>query len=98
MKRTLINQPGIGRLKALPLRLLSGPTFGYDPKASDLLHMGDGNHGGYHMVIAFGAPQTWMELAELLEDNEWKEMLGEFGEFICWLMKKAQEERREASR
>ncbi|POO83204.1 hypothetical protein CXP52_00445 [Bacillus paralicheniformis] len=72
---------GIGRLKALPLRLLSGPTFGYDPEASDLLHMGDGNHGGYHMVIAFGAPQTWMELAELLEDVEWKEMLGEFGEF-----------------
>lgn len=46
-----------------------------------LHHMGDGIAGGYHMIIAFGAPQVWMELAELLDDREWEDMLSEFGEF-----------------
>ena len=68
-------------LKLLPLRLLSGPTFEYDPATSMLHHMGDGIAGGYHMIIAFGAPQVWMELAELLDDREWEDMLSEFGEF-----------------
>ncbi|MBG9916808.1 hypothetical protein CHH92_02665 [Bacillus sonorensis] len=72
---------GIDQLKALQLRLLSGPTFEYDPEDARLLHMGDGNKGGYHMVIAFGAPQVWMELAGLLEDEEWSDMLAEFGDF-----------------
>lgn len=72
---------GINTLKNLPFRLLSGPTFGYDPKTSTLLHMGDGNEGGYHMVIAFGGPQVWMELDQLLRDEEWENMLAEFGEF-----------------
>ena len=71
---------GMNILKNLPLRLLSGPTFGYDPETSKLFHLGDGT-GGYHMIIAFGAPQVWMELADLLKDDEWKEMLAEFGEF-----------------
>ncbi len=35
------------------------------------------------MIIAFGAPQVWMELAELLDDEVWKEMLAEFGEFYA---------------
>jgi hypothetical protein len=72
---------GIETLKKLPLRLLSGPTFGYEPETSTLLHMGDGNEGGYHMVIAFGGPQAWMEIAENLDDEEWEDMLAEFGEF-----------------
>lgn len=74
---------GIDILKKLPLRLLSGPTFEYDPTTSKLIHMGDGNEGGYHMVIAFGGPQSWMEIAQLLEDDEWEDMLIEFGEFYC---------------
>ncbi|MCC3355901.1 hypothetical protein [Bacillus sp. REN16] len=72
---------GIEKLKQLPLRLLSGPTFGYDPLTSTLHHMGDGNEGGYHMVVAFGGPQAWFEIAELLDDEEWEKMLTEFGEF-----------------
>ncbi|MDQ0231365.1 hypothetical protein J2S19_002648 [Metabacillus malikii] len=72
---------GMNVLKGLPMRLLSGPTFGYDPSTSKLIHMGDGNEGSYHMVIAFGAPQTWFEIADAFEDNEWKDMLVEFGEF-----------------
>jgi hypothetical protein len=72
---------GIETLKKLPFRLLSGPTFGYDPETSTLAHMGDGNAGGYHMVIAFGGPQAWMEMAQILGDKEWEDMLAEFGEF-----------------
>ncbi|ATH95233.1 hypothetical protein COP00_23820 [Bacillus glycinifermentans] len=77
-------QKGIAQLKTLPLRLLSGPSFEYDPASAKLIHIGDGNEGGYHMVIAFGAPQVWMELAGLLEDEEWCDMLAEFGE--CYVL------------
>ncbi|MDQ0257352.1 hypothetical protein J2S74_004810 [Evansella vedderi] len=72
---------GMEQLKNMPFRLLSGPTYGYDPSTSKLYHIGDGNVGGYHMIISFGAPQVWMELANLIEDEEWKDMLAEFGEF-----------------
>ncbi|WP_246880113.1 hypothetical protein [Bacillus suaedae] len=72
---------GIETLKKLPLRLLSGPTFGYDPDTSTLLHMGEDGVGAYHMVIAFGGPQAWMDIAGSIEDPEWEEMLAEFGEF-----------------
>ncbi|WP_338789451.1 hypothetical protein [Metabacillus sp. FJAT-53654] len=72
---------GIEELKQLPLRLLSGPNFGYNPVTNELLHMGDGNSGAYHMIIAFGGPQAWMELSQLLDDDEWDDMLVEFGEF-----------------
>ncbi|MEK3886401.1 exo-rhamnogalacturonan lyase family protein [Bacillus sp. FSL K6-3431] len=70
----------IDQLKSLPMKLLSGPTFGYDPRTNDLYPMGDGLNA-YHMVIAFGAPQAWIEIAELIDDHEWEEMLSEFGEF-----------------
>jgi len=71
---------GISGLKTLPLRLLSGPTFGYEPETNELIHIGDGK-GAYHMVIAFGAPQAWIEIAQELEDAEFENMLIEFGEF-----------------
>ena len=74
---------GINDLKELPLRLLSGPAFGYDPETSHLHHMGDGITHGYHMMIAFGAPQLWLELVRLLDDPEWEEMVVEFGEFYA---------------
>ncbi len=74
---------GINTLKQLPFRLLSGPNMGYDPKTSSLHHMGDGN-GAYHMVIAFGGPQAWMEIAGLISDEEWVDMLAEFGEFYVF--------------
>ncbi|SDY03219.1 hypothetical protein SAMN05421736_101185 [Evansella caseinilytica] len=70
---------GINCLKALPLRLLSGPTFEYDPATAKLHHIGDGT-GSYHMVIAFGAPQVWWDIARLLEDESWEEMMADFGE------------------
>ncbi|AEI44150.1 hypothetical protein [Paenibacillus mucilaginosus] len=67
-------------MKGMPHRLLTGPTFGYDPKTGELLHMSDDNWGR-HLMICMGAPQVWFELAELLGDDQWREMLAEFGAF-----------------
>ncbi len=73
---------GLKCLADMPLRLLSGPTFGYDPKYGTLTHMGDENYG-YPMIVGFGAPQVWLELLDLL-DSRWADrfadMLAEFGE------------------
>lgn len=70
---------GLNQLKKLPYRLLSGPAFEYNTETSDLIYMGTGNTNGYHMIICFGAPQVWIETANLLEDDVFKEMLAEFG-------------------
>ena len=45
------------------------------------------------MVISFGAPQVWLELAQNLEDPEWNQMLGEFG----WMYSLSTEEKLQAS-
>ncbi|MEJ6952268.1 exo-rhamnogalacturonan lyase family protein [Natronospora cellulosivora (SeqCode)] len=71
---------GINSLKEMPYRLCSGPTFEYDPETSKLYHMGDENYS-YHMLSAFGAPTVWMELNDLIDNDEWEEMLVELGEF-----------------
>jgi hypothetical protein len=70
---------GLQNLKEAPYGLLSGPTYGYDTKTANLLYMGTGNAGGHHMIIAFGAPQVWMELADILDDEVFKDMIAEFG-------------------
>ncbi|WP_189032464.1 exo-rhamnogalacturonan lyase family protein [Paenibacillus albidus] len=71
---------GIDCIKSANLRLLSGPTYGYDPKTGILTGMGDDNWGR-HLAISMGGPQVWLELAAMLEDPEWEEMLAEFGVF-----------------
>ncbi|WP_245864289.1 hypothetical protein [Paenibacillus donghaensis] len=71
---------GINCIKAAKLRLLSGPTYGYDPQTGILTGMGDDNWGR-HLAISMGGPQVWFELAEMLEDPEWNDMLAEFGVF-----------------
>ncbi|GGJ00455.1 hypothetical protein GCM10010885_07110 [Alicyclobacillus cellulosilyticus] len=71
---------GIMFFKQLPLGLCSGPTFGYDPTENRMHHIGDDNYD-YHMVVAFGAPEIWIELADLLQDDDWIRLLADFGEF-----------------
>ncbi|MNC10948.1 hypothetical protein D3C75_586300 [compost metagenome] len=71
---------GISCIKSANLRLLSGPTYGYDPKTGILTGMGDDNWGR-HLAISMGGPQVWFELAAMLEDPEWEDMLAEFGVF-----------------
>ncbi|MFD3260473.1 hypothetical protein ACE3MQ_17935 [Paenibacillus lentus] len=71
---------GIASIKAANFRLISGPTYGYDPKTGVLTGMGDDNWGR-HLAICMGGPQIWFELAGMLEDLEWQDMLAEFGVF-----------------
>lgn len=84
---------GIESLKKAPLRLSSGSTFHYDHRDGILhymgaenpaghTHLGDGNYS-QHMVVCFGGPETWMELCGLLDDQEMREMLAQFGELYA---------------
>ena len=50
-------QIGIDDLKALPLRLTSGPDFEYDPKDSHLRYIGERTNGGSHLQVCMGAIQ-----------------------------------------
>lgn len=72
---------GINDLKKAPYRLVSGSDFEYDPPSGHLRYIGESSSGGSHMVVCFGAPQVWLELSLLLEDEEWNRMLAEFGQF-----------------
>lgn len=72
---------GINDLKKAPLKMVSGCDFEYDPNTGHLGYIGEITAGGCHLMICMGGPQTWMELAGLLGDEEFREMLIEFGEF-----------------
>lgn len=69
---------GIQCLKNAKYRMLSGPSYGYNPETGVLTPMGEDN-SGRHMVICMGGPQIWFELANLLDDPEWVDMLADFG-------------------
>lgn len=71
---------GIQSIKRMPHRLLDGPAFGYDPDKGELSYMGHENYD-YHLMICMGGAQVWMELAELLDDEEWSNILAEYGAF-----------------
>jgi hypothetical protein len=71
---------GLACIKQANYRLLSGPTYGYDPKTGVLSPLGDDNWGR-HLAICMGGPQVWFELAMMLKDPQWEEMLAEFGVF-----------------
>lgn len=83
---------GISSLKQAPNRLASGSTFRYDPKTGMMHYKGEGNYQ-YHMVVCFGGPETWFELADLLQDEEFKDMLAQFGDYFAM----TPEERKEKS-
>ena len=81
----------IESIKKAPLGLSSGSTFHYEPETGMMHYMGSDNPAGHthlgdgnyqqHMVIMFGGTQIWYELAELLEDDEFTEMVAKFGAF-----------------
>lgn len=64
-----------------PLGLLSGPDFEYAPETAHLRYIGESATGGTHLQIALGAPQVWMELADLLEGDDWQKQLVQYGRF-----------------
>lgn len=84
---------GIEDIKKTPMKLVSGPDFEFDPMTCHLRYIGERTTGGTHLQICMGAPQIWMELGELLDDEEWQKMLVELGR-IYFMTK---EERREAT-
>ncbi len=72
---------GIEDLKKAPLRLISGSNFEYDPYTGHLGYIGENSAGGSHLVVCMGGPQTWIELADLMDDEEFKRMVVEYGAF-----------------
>lgn len=72
---------GIGDIKKAPLRLISGPDYEFDPASCHLRYIGENATGGSHLQICMGAAQIWLELSLLLQDEEWTEMLEEYGRF-----------------
>ena len=93
----------IASLKRAPLRMASGSTFHYDPTTGEMHYMGAPNIAGHehlgdgnyqqHMVICFGGPETWFELADLLQDKEFSEMFAQ----LCSYYPMTPEERKRAS-
>lgn len=72
---------GVEDLKQMPLKLVSGPDFEFDPESCHLRYIGERTTGGCHLQVCMGAPQVWMEMADLLGDEEWRRMIAEHGRF-----------------
>lgn len=72
---------GMADIRSAPLGLISGPDFEYDPDSGHLCYIGESATGGTHLQAALGGPQVWMELADLLEDEEWKQQIASYGRF-----------------
>ncbi len=72
---------GLEDIKKAPLQLSSGPDFEFDPKTVHLRYIGERTTGGSHLQVCMGAPQVWLELSDLLEDEEFRLMLANLGRF-----------------
>ncbi|AGC67247.1 hypothetical protein Cst_c02230 [Thermoclostridium stercorarium subsp. stercorarium DSM 8532] len=72
---------GISCLKKMPYRLYGGTVFGYNPETGELIYPGEERGTGSHLVLCMGGAQIWLELSDLIQDQEWDEMLAEYGEF-----------------
>jgi hypothetical protein len=83
---------GLNSIKQAPNQLSSGSFFRYNPKTSTMGYMSEGNYQ-YHMVICFGAPEIWFELADLINDKELLDMMAQFGDYYAM----TSEERKEKS-
>lgn len=72
---------GMQDIENAPLKLVSGPDFEFDPATCHLHYIGERTTGGTHLQICMGAPQVWMEMADLFDDTRWKEMMAQYGRF-----------------
>lgn len=72
---------GIEDIKKAPLKLVSGPDFEFDPESCHLRYIGERTTGGCHLQVCMGAPSIWTEMADLLGDEEWKQMVANLGRF-----------------
>lgn len=71
---------GLNDIKKTPYKLYSGTDYEYDPETGHLGYIGE-NKNGSHLALCMGGPQTWFELAEMLEDEEFKDMMADYGAF-----------------
>lgn len=85
---------GMEDIKAAPLGLMSGPDFEYDPATGHLRYIGENATGGIHLQISLGGPQVWMELADLLGDEKWAELIAQYGRFYYLSPEEKQQESR----
>lgn len=76
---------GINDIKATPFKLYSGTMYEYDPETGHLGYIGE-NTNGSHLALCMGGPQTWFEMADMLDDEEFKDMMADYGAFY-WLPK-----------
>lgn len=72
---------GLSDLKETPFGLASGPHYGYDTQTGKLTYLGEEEDTGMHLQICMGGIETWMELADMLEDEKLKDMLADYGRF-----------------
>lgn len=83
---------GLEDIKKMPLQLISGPDFEFDPETCHLRYIGERTTGGSHLQVCMGAPQVWLEAADLLKDEEFHEMLAALGRFYYLPREKQLEE------
>ncbi|MCD7737980.1 MAG: hypothetical protein LUH58_02925 [Lachnospiraceae bacterium] len=72
---------GVEDIKNAPMKLVSGPDFEFDPATAHLRYIGDRTTGGTHLQICMGAAQVWTELTLMIDDEQWNEMLAQYGRF-----------------
>lgn len=75
-------EQGIEDIKNSPMGLVSGPDFMYDIKSSKLQYIGENEMTpNTHLQICMGGPQVWLEIADMINHEEFRKMLEEYGSF-----------------
>lgn len=77
-------QTGFKCIQGFKLHLAAGPIVRFDTETKTLQEDAEHSGGGYHMEIAFGAPQFWMEYIQNFGGESLAQMVAEFGRFYAW--------------
>lgn len=63
---------GMDSLAAMPLGMMSGPNFAYDPATEKLFDLQDIEKGNYLMLAVFGGAEVVFELLQNIEHPAWE--------------------------
>ena len=63
---------GMDSLAAMPLGMMSGPNFAYDPATGKLYDIQDIEKGNYVMLAVFGGDEVAFELSQLIDHPAWQ--------------------------
>ena len=69
---------GVEDISKAPMRLGSGPAFRFDAQTGSMGYIGE-SLVDIHLSLCMGAPQVWMETADMLDCELLKDMLAEYG-------------------